>query len=79
MPVRPDRSCRTGGASGYDVHIWGCLDNQHIAIYQYSGEMSCSGAQKEVAVCGELTPIEKQLGNDVAEGCQPPPDAYRWP
>ena len=79
MSVKPDRSCRTGSASGYDVYVWNCLENQHVAIYKYSAEMSCAEPKKEVAACGESTPIEEQLGKDVAEGCEPPPDAFRWP
>lgn len=79
MPVRPDRSCRTGSASGYDVHIWTCLNQQHVVIYKYTAEMSCAEPQKEVTTCSELTPIEQQLGVEVAAGCDPPPDAFRWP
>jgi hypothetical protein len=79
MPARPDRSCRTGSASGYDVFLWACQNNQHIAIYKYTAEMSCSEPQKEVVACGQLSSIELQLGQAVAEGCDPPPDAFRWP
>jgi hypothetical protein len=79
MPARPDRSCRTVGAAGYDVYVWTCLNNEHVAIYKYSAEMSCAEPQKEVASCGQQTSIEQQLGNQVAEGCIPPPDVARWP
>ena len=79
MPVRPDRSCRTGGASGYDVHIWTCLNQQRVVIYKYTAEMSCAEPQKEVSACSELAPIEQRLGVEVTAGCDPPPVAFRWP
>lgn len=79
MSARPDRSCRTGGASGYDVHIWTCLNNEHVVIYKYTAEMSCAEPKKEVSPCGELTALEQMLGTNVTEGCTPPPNAWRWP
>ena len=79
MGTRPDRSCRTGSVQGYDVHIWNCVDGQHVVVYQYSAEMSCKDAQREVAACGTLTPIEGTLGSQVADGCTPVPASARWP
>jgi hypothetical protein len=79
MSLKPDRACRTGSPSGYDVYLWKCVQQQKVVIYQFSGEMSCQQPQKQTAACGELTAIEKELGAAVDESCRPVPDAMRWP
>lgn len=80
MPSPPDRSCRTnGGVSGYDVYIWKCVNNQKVVISQYTAEMSCKKAQKETVACGQLTPLEKTLGELVKEGCSEVPESQQWP
>lgn len=78
ISTHPDRSCRTGTTHGYDVYIWNCQNNQKVALYQYSTEMSCQKPQKETASCGELTPIEKTLGESVGESCRQVPDIRQW-
>lgn len=61
MAVNPDYSCRVGSASGYNVWVWNCLNNQHIVIHQVESEMGRAKAKKEISACGELTKIEKKL------------------
>jgi hypothetical protein len=74
----PDRSCRTGTTHGYDVYIWNCQNNQKVVIYQYSTEMTCQKSQKETARCGELTSIEKTLGELGGESCRQVPAIRQW-
>jgi hypothetical protein len=57
----PDRSCSTGSVHGHDVYIWDCLRGQHVVVAQYSAEMSCQAATREVAPCGALTALETSL------------------
>jgi hypothetical protein len=79
MTTAPDRSCRTGSPSGYDVYLWSCTNNQHVVVYQFSAENSCQQPQKDTAACGEMTPIETTLGAAVAAGCRPVPESLKWP
>lgn len=76
--VPPDRSCRTGSVSGYDVYIWECRNDQREVVYYHSAEMSCSEPQKETAPCGERTPIEEELGDKVDSDCESVPETMRW-
>ncbi|HXH75051.1 MAG TPA: hypothetical protein VNJ08_08805 [Bacteriovoracaceae bacterium] len=71
IPVQPDYSCQTGLASGYDIWVWNCYNNQHIVVYQATSEMSRREGKKQTVPCGELTKIEEELKliNESSEVC----------
>jgi hypothetical protein len=78
----PDRSCQTGSLEGYDVYIWDCRSGhgqrEREVVYQRSAEMSCDEPEKETAPCGEPTPIEEELGEEVGPDCEPVPSSLEW-
>lgn len=59
----PDRGFQTGSIYGYDVWLWDCYQNKHIAVYRTSAEMTAGLYERQEVPCGELTPIETQLAN----------------
>ncbi len=60
--VRPDHSYETGGSVyGDDVYVWDCLEGKHIVVHQFSAEMSCQAAEREVTACGELSQFEQRI------------------
>ena len=81
MPEAPTRSCHaamSGQSSGFVVHIWECVNNQRVVIYGAASEGECMQAQNETVACGELSTIEKNLGDEVASGCKQAPAESRW-
>lgn len=78
MPVAPNMSCQTGSTHGYELYVWSCYEQKRVAIYQASAEMSCEAPVKETVECGELTPIEVQLQEELAKGCVPVPAGWEW-
>jgi hypothetical protein len=60
----PDSGFQTGTIYGYDVWLWDCFQNQHIAVYRYSAEMTAGLYERQQVPCGELTPIELQVANE---------------
>ena len=60
----PDRGYQTGTIYGYDVWIWDCYQNKHIAVYRSSAEMTAGMYERQETPCGQLTPIEQKLAND---------------
>jgi hypothetical protein len=75
--TKPDLSCSTGNVHGHDVYIWKCLRGQHVVVAQYSAEMTCRGAVKELAACGTLTPLEAKLALTPAQ-CAGPRAGRAW-
>jgi hypothetical protein len=75
--VPPDRSCSTGNVHGYDAYIWDCLRGKHVVVAQYSAEMSCSAAEREVSACGTATPLETRLALTPAR-CSGPRSGREW-
>lgn len=61
---KPDATCMTGGASGYSVYTWNCLNGERVVVYQASSEMSRSKAQIEKTACGARTKFEKMIAKD---------------
>jgi len=59
--VPPDEQIRTGGAHGYDLFVWTCVDAEHVVVSQESGEMFCASAQVERVPCGRKTTIETKV------------------
>ena len=57
----PDVSCSTGEVHGHDVYIWSCVRGEHVVVAQYSAEMTCQSAVREVSACGRKTPLELKL------------------
>jgi len=74
----PDRACRTGSVSGYHVYIWECRSGQREVVYRHSAEMSCEEPEKETAPCGERTPIEEELGEEIGPDCESVPASMEW-
>ncbi len=59
--VQPDFTCRTGGAVGYEIYGWKCLENQRVIVYQQQAEMIVYPAMKETSNCNQQTNIEIKL------------------
>ena len=78
MAVPPDRSCRAGSPAGYDLYIWECREGQHTVVAKYSCKLSCHDPRQETAPCGELTPLERELGDLAGPTCRPVPEQLRW-
>jgi hypothetical protein len=63
--VPPDHSYSTGGSVyGDDVYVWDCLEGKHIVVHQFSAEMSCSAAEREIVACGALTEFERRVAHE---------------
>ena len=71
----PDRSCTTGSAvQGTDVYIWECLRGQKVVVSQYSAEMTCQSATREVLACGARSTLEADPSLD----CHGPRAGFAW-
>lgn len=77
MTRPPDHSCMEEGTHGWALYSWDCVDGAHVAIGQYSSEMSCQAAVKETSACGTQTPLEASIAK--AGWCKETPDTPRWP
>lgn len=56
----PDSAFITGTATGYSVYIWECYRDRRIVIFYGSAEFTKGAYQRQEALCGETTPIEKE-------------------
>jgi hypothetical protein len=77
MSTPPDRTCRVGVESVWDVYIWECVRDQRVVVAQFGTYFGPHEAEKEVAACGAKTSLEEKILGQGAR-CDPVPSTFEW-